>query len=145
MKKNLTNYAYEELRSRVLSNQLLVGHYYLEQKLADQIKVSRTPLREACIRLVEEGLVDIIPRKGIYIRPISIKELQEIYEVIAGLELQSLSLLTAQHCQGEVWYQMARHVKGLNKLYPPITSKHGWNTILGFTTPYSDCRAIKPY
>ncbi|CCN33610.1 putative HTH-type transcriptional regulator in the TAR-I ttuE-ttuC'intergenic region [Vibrio nigripulchritudo SO65] len=117
MKKSLTEFAYQRLRTMILSNELEVGHYYLEQSLADGIDVSRTPLREACIRLVQEGLVEIVPRRGIYIKPISIKELQEIYEVIAGLELQALRLIKHEHCHGEHWNSMALHVEGLNTAF----------------------------
>ncbi|MEF1310132.1 GntR family transcriptional regulator [Vibrio mytili] len=125
MKKNLTEIAYEKLRSMILGNELKVGQYYLEQYLADNIDMSRTPIREACIRLTQEGLVDIVPRRGIYIRPISIVELKEIYDVIAGLELQAIRSIEASHLKGALWQELTMHVEGLNTAFDN-NDKESW-------------------
>ncbi|KXF82943.1 GntR family transcriptional regulator [Enterovibrio coralii] len=114
MKKKLTETAYQTVRQMVLSNELEVGNYYLEEALAERIQVSRTPLREACIRLAQEGLVELVPRRGVFIKPISVEELKEIYEVIAALELQAIRLLSVEHCKGTSWETLREHVEGLN-------------------------------
>ncbi|CZF81546.1 putative HTH-type transcriptional regulator YdfH [Grimontia celer] len=125
MKKKLTETAYHTLREMVLSNELEVGHYYLEEALAERLQISRTPLREACIRLSQEGLVDMVPRRGVFIKPISLEELKEIYEVIAALELQSIRLLQSEHCQGEDWEALRFHVEELNRALKE-ENKEGW-------------------
>lgn len=117
MKKSLTQIAYDNVRVMILSNQLKVGHYYLEQALANEIEMSRTPLREACIRLVEEGLIDLVPRRGIYIRPISTIELKEIYDVIAGLELQAIRSINSNSLFSKDWHNMGQHIQGLNAAF----------------------------
>ncbi|MCF7353173.1 GntR family transcriptional regulator [Vibrio sp. CK2-1] len=117
MKKNLTEIAYDKLRGMILGNELKVGHYYYEQILADTIDMSRTPVREACIRLTQEGLVDIVPRRGVYIRPISIVELKEIYDVIAGLELQAIRSIEKHHLAGPLWLELTDHVEGMNTAF----------------------------
>lgn len=90
-KTKLSDQVFENLRRMVLENDLKVGNYYLEQELAEQLGASRTPLREAAIRLEQEGLVEIIPRRGIFIRPVSAEEMNEIYELLSWLETAAIS------------------------------------------------------
>jgi len=59
---------------------------YLQQELADALGMSRTPVREALIRLSEERLVVLVPRHGVRVLPISADDMREIYELLAELE-----------------------------------------------------------
>ncbi len=95
-KAKLSNQVFQKLRSMVLDNELKVGHYYLEQQLAEQLGSSRTPLREAAIRLEQEGLLEIVPRRGIYIKPILAPEMAEIYQVLSWLETAAISIACQQ-------------------------------------------------
>lgn len=90
-KTTLSDQVFVQLRGMVLDNDLKVGHYYLEQELAKRLGASRTPLREAAIRLQQEGLVEIVPRRGVYIKPILAPEMAEIYEVLSWLETAAIS------------------------------------------------------
>ena len=87
----LTEQVFSQLRELVLTNQLQVGGYFLEQELAQMLGSSRTPLREAVIRLEQEGLVTIVPRRGVYIRPVSADEMHDIYEVLSWLEAAAIA------------------------------------------------------
>lgn len=78
--------AYDNLRRRILSNALPPGARFLEPELAQQLGMSRTPVREALIRLEAEGLVRIIPRRGIQIAPVTAQAMEEIYEIVTALE-----------------------------------------------------------
>jgi DNA-binding GntR family transcriptional regulator len=78
--------AYDILRRRILSNDLPPGARFLEPELAQQLGMSRTPVREALIRLEAEELVRVIPRHGIQIAPISVHVMEEIYEIVTALE-----------------------------------------------------------
>ncbi|WP_426415201.1 GntR family transcriptional regulator [Aestuariirhabdus sp. LZHN29] len=93
-KPKLSEQVFNRLRSMVLNNELRVGNYYLEQELAEQLGTSRTPLREAAIRIEQEGLVTIVPRRGIFIRPISAKEMKDIYEILSCLEVAAITTLS---------------------------------------------------
>lgn len=84
--------AYRELRRRILENELPVGEQYLEQEVAELLKMSRTPIREALVRLANEGLVEIRPRHGMRVRPISIEDVREIYELLTALESSAAGL-----------------------------------------------------
>ncbi|MEH6727225.1 MAG: GntR family transcriptional regulator [Hyphomicrobiales bacterium] len=65
------------LRQRILRLQLKPGEALSEKELSVQLGVSRTPVREAFIRLSEEGLVDIFPQRGTLVSPIRMDEIKE--------------------------------------------------------------------
>jgi GntR family transcriptional regulator, rspAB operon transcriptional repressor len=62
------------------------GDFLAEVQLARECKTSRTPIREACNRLSQEGWIARIPRKGYLVPPISVRDLVEIYEYRKLLE-----------------------------------------------------------
>lgn len=88
-----TQWAYAELKARIMDNRLEAGQSYLEQALAEELGVSRTPLREAALRLESEGFVTIRPRLGILVRPISAEDMAEIYDILTALEPFAARLL----------------------------------------------------
>lgn len=81
-----TAVAYQWLRQRILDNEFAPGTQILEQRLADQIGISRTPVREALIQLQQDGLVEIVPRHGVRILPLSPDDMREIYAILTNLE-----------------------------------------------------------
>jgi DNA-binding GntR family transcriptional regulator len=78
--------AYQRLRAQILDNTLPPGFRALEQELADRLGISRTPVREALIRLQKEGLVEVIPRHGMQVLPVSPTDMADIYVVLTALE-----------------------------------------------------------
>jgi DNA-binding GntR family transcriptional regulator len=78
--------AYAALRKRILDNDYPPGHQALESELALQLGISRTPVREALIRLANEGLVEVVPRHGMRVLPVSPTDMREIYVVLTALE-----------------------------------------------------------
>ena len=83
---NATNHAYAELKRRINCNELPAGKLFKQQSLAEMLDISRTPAREALIRLEEEGLIEIRPRHGVRVKPVTLDELAGIYEVLMVLE-----------------------------------------------------------
>lgn len=86
--KTLTELAYQSIKKDILAWHIKPGDCVSEQQLADQLGISRTPVREALQTLARDGLVTIIPRKGTFVREISVEDIVEIYnlrEVIEGL------------------------------------------------------------
>lgn len=77
---------YERLRQAMLNGQLKPGHRLIERKLAEQLGVSRTPVREAIRMLELEGLVAHLPRVGAVVAGVTDKEVLEIYRIRAVLE-----------------------------------------------------------
>ncbi len=94
--KSLVELAYDEIKDRILTNAYPPGHQALEQEVAADLGVSRTPVREALIRLENEGLVRLIPRRGMRVTPLSPDDMREIYEVLTAVETMAVELLARQ-------------------------------------------------
>ncbi|MCP4575498.1 MAG: GntR family transcriptional regulator [Deltaproteobacteria bacterium] len=74
------------LKDGILIGKLKGGEQLLEDKLRREFDVSRTPLREAFRILEKEGLVEILPWKGAFVRKISRKDIREVFPLRANLE-----------------------------------------------------------
>jgi DNA-binding GntR family transcriptional regulator len=85
--------AYREIKRRILDNEMTPGTVMLEEELGLLLGMSRTPVREAMIRLAEEGMVEIRPRHGMRVLPISADDMQEIYEILTALESKAAEML----------------------------------------------------
>ena len=77
------------------------GEVFTEEDLASMLKMSRTPAREAMLRLAKDGLVEVRPRHGMRIKPVSVADIREIYEVLTGLESTAAALAAQRHDQGD--------------------------------------------
>jgi DNA-binding GntR family transcriptional regulator len=84
---------YDAVKRRILDNEYPPGFQILEQALALQLGVSRTPVREALLRLQAERLVEIVPRHGMRVLPVSTADMQEIYDVLTSLEPMAVLLV----------------------------------------------------
>ena len=85
--------AYHDLRYRILTGRLAPGTTLLETELAALLSLSRTPVREAAIKLAEEGLVSIRARHGITVRDLSLRDVAEILDVFSALEIRAVALV----------------------------------------------------
>lgn len=85
-RSSLSQQAVDLLRERIYSHLLLPGQRLDEAVLADELGISRTPLREALKVLSTEGLVDLQPHRGCYVTELSLKDLEEIFPIMAMLE-----------------------------------------------------------
>jgi DNA-binding GntR family transcriptional regulator len=85
--------AYRVIRQRILDNAWAPGHQVLEQALALELGMSRTPVREACMRLANEGLVEVVPRHGMRVLPVSPSDMREIYQILTSLESMAAELV----------------------------------------------------
>lgn len=83
---SFSSQAYDKLKRRILDNEMTAGFQATELELTRMLGMSRTPVREAMIRLANEGLVEIRPRHGMRVLPVSAEDMQEIYEILTGLE-----------------------------------------------------------
>ncbi len=90
--KPLRDVVFETLRDAIITQVLKPGERLMEIQLADEMGVSRTPVREAIRKLELEGLVVMVPRKGAYVAGVSMKDIHEVYEVRAALEMLAVTL-----------------------------------------------------
>jgi DNA-binding GntR family transcriptional regulator len=82
----LTDRAYRELEEMIVTLQLSPGTVLSEQALAVRLKIGRTPIREALQRLARDGLVVIMPRRGIMVSEINLRLQLRLLEVRRELE-----------------------------------------------------------
>lgn len=82
LRDTIYTYFWEQIKNK----QFVPGEFINLNQLAQQLSVSRTPLREALLVLEAEGFVKILPKKGIYITPLSLVVAHSLYEIIGALE-----------------------------------------------------------
>lgn len=86
VRKTAVELVVDELRSRILSGQIAPGSALRQEALAEELGVSRIPLREAIRLLSSEGLVDLYPHKGAYVSMLSKDEVREFFDLRLRLE-----------------------------------------------------------
>lgn len=84
--KPLREIVFESMREAIISGVLKPGERLMEIQLADEMGVSRTPVREAIRKLELEGFVVMIPRKGAYVAGVTHKDVADVFEIRAALE-----------------------------------------------------------
>lgn len=93
---------YEALRDAIVNQTLKPGERLMETELAEEIGVSRTPVREAIRKLELEGYVVMIPRKGAYVSGLSIKDINEVFEIRGTLEALAAGLSAERATEEEI-------------------------------------------
>lgn len=91
-RQSFTELAYQKIRRQILDNEMPAGFQATEQDIAELLNMSRTPTREALLRLSQEGLIEIWPRHGMRVKYISVDDLREIYEILTALESAAAGL-----------------------------------------------------
>ena len=79
---------YENLKSRIIKNLINPGEPLNEGVLSKELKISKTPIREALQQLEKEGFIESIPAKGAFVSMISIQDIREIFEIREVLECE---------------------------------------------------------
>jgi DNA-binding GntR family transcriptional regulator len=90
---SLSQQAYRKLREKILNNELRPGRFFLEKELAALLGISRTPLKEALVKLENEGLIEVQPRHGMQVLPLSANDMAEVYQIITSLECEAVSII----------------------------------------------------
>ena len=95
----LKDHIYEILRETILDIDIYDAEADIrldERQLAEQLGISRTPIREALARLAQDGLVEIVPRKGVFIHRKSLDEILDMVVTWAALESMAAHLATSE-------------------------------------------------
>ena len=87
---------YEEIVRMIVSGELPSGAPLDEKALTEKLRVSRTPFREALGTLSKEGLIEIKPYRGFFVRSFSKKETEDLYELRKTLECFAVELAVPQ-------------------------------------------------
>ncbi|MBP2639209.1 MAG: rspR 3 [Firmicutes bacterium] len=92
----------ETLREAIVSGTLQPGERLMEIQLAEELGVSRTPVREAIRKLELEGFVVMIPRRGTYVADLSIKDVNEVFEIRTALDILAAGLAVERITEEEL-------------------------------------------
>lgn len=117
------SHVYEQLREQILSLELKPGAPLEEAKLAQALGGSRTPLREAIIRLAAEGLVEVLPNRGARVSSMELPQLQEHLEAFELLQ-RTATVLAAQR-------RSQRSLVELRRLCEAFEQRHAEGDVSG--------------
>lgn len=98
--KTLNSLAYDHLRELIHNRELSFNTIYSETKLAAQLSISRTPMRDALNRLARERYIDILPSRGFMLHKPDHTDVIEAYHVRMMIELYCGEILAAHSAQG---------------------------------------------
>jgi len=90
--ESLSDRAYRLLRAEIISCALKPGTEIGEQELAARLNMSKTPVREALARLIQEGLAEAFPRRGYRVTPVTVKDVNDLFLVRSALETLATEL-----------------------------------------------------
>ena len=91
---SLAKMAYDALHKSILKGELKPGEVYTEKALAEDLGISRTPVREALLELASHELVIFLPRKGVMINRFTASDVQEIFELRKIIETAAVEKVT---------------------------------------------------
>lgn len=84
--KSLPQDLFNKLRDDILQNKIKAGEKLTEQRICQEYKVSRTPVREAFQKLELDGLIEIIPNRGAFVLGLTRQDIEDMYELRAAYE-----------------------------------------------------------
>jgi DNA-binding GntR family transcriptional regulator len=114
-RQSFTEQAYQEIRRQILDNEMPAGFQITEQDMAARLEISRTPAREALLRLAAEGLIEIWPRHGMRVKHVSVDDLREIYEILTTMESTAAGLAARRDLPREALVEMRRAITEMDR------------------------------
>jgi DNA-binding GntR family transcriptional regulator len=98
---SLAEKAYYSIRDMIVSLRLRPGSVINERALVESLGIGRTPVREALRRLAQEQLVEVFPRRGMFVTTVEIRDLASLYEVRSALESYAARLAAERATDAE--------------------------------------------
>ncbi|MEK4306800.1 GntR family transcriptional regulator [Oceanobacillus oncorhynchi subsp. oncorhynchi] len=114
MKQNQTQIAYDYILNKITENKIPQGYPVIEEDFAQQLNMSRTPVREAIKLLSVEGFIDIFPRKGAFVKVLSAQDISDCYEMIEAIE-GMIAYLAAKNPSEEIIDQLNQYLDEMEK------------------------------
>ncbi len=131
--KPLREIVFETLREAIIQGRLKPGERLMEIQLAEEMGVSRTPVREAIRKLELEGFVVMVPRKGAYVASFSVKDIVDVFEIRAALEGLAAGL-AAERATEEELEEMERAVLQTHE----VSNGHDLNELVEKDTAFHE-------
>jgi DNA-binding GntR family transcriptional regulator len=119
---------YRQLKTDIFEFRLLPGARFSENEVAARARVSRTPVREALLRLQREGFLDVLPKSGWMVRPLDFDRFEHLYDARIVLELDAVRKLCTGELRGEPQDSPQLSLTALKKawLVPPKQRLSDW-------------------
>ena len=99
---NKKTFAYELLKRRIIAGELTAGTILNEADLAQELKIGKTPTREALIMLAHEGFVDALPRVGYVVTRLTFQDMLEIFALRILIEVEAIGIASERITEAEV-------------------------------------------
>ncbi len=131
--KSLTSIIFDRIREDILNDQYVTGSKIVEAKLADELGVSRTPVREALKQLELDGLVENIPNRGVVVKGISKQDISDIYTI-----RQAIEGIAATWCIERITESELAELKGIFDLMEFYTTKKDIEKISELNTKFHE-------
>lgn len=131
--KPLREIVFETLREAIINGLLKPGERMMEIQLAEELGVSRTPVREAIRKLELEGFVVMVPRKGAYVAGISMKDIADVFEIRAALEGLAAALAAERITEEEL-----EHLERLLVKIAECNEANDLNSLVDVDTEFHD-------
>ena len=160
-RENVREYAYRVLYDNIMNLHLVPGTAMSEQELSTMLSVSRTPVREAFIRLSQKGLLDVLPQRGTFVSKINTEQLAEFRFLRVTMETAVVALACREFPEEYMWklqqclkeqelYLRRRDVNGFfasdnqthSILYQGCGKPHIWQIIESSTADYMRARVL---
>jgi DNA-binding GntR family transcriptional regulator len=104
----LRQHVYEQIKHDIITCKLEPGEPVSENQFVDRFGVSKTPIREALTSLVQDGLLEYTPNRGFRVTPISVADIQEIFEARTFFEVEIFKLAVKKISDAEI-DELAKH------------------------------------
>ncbi|MEP3048020.1 MAG: GntR family transcriptional regulator [Roseibium sp.] len=104
--------AYVRLKADILNGGLPPGYQAPEPDFAERLQMSRTPVREALIRLEADGLIDLVPRRGARVLSVTTQDFFEIHQILSVLEGLAASIVSQRQIPEHSFEEMEAEIKG---------------------------------
>ena len=130
---SLTDEIVDIIRERILKGEYKIGEKIKENQIATELKVSRTPIREAFKQLENEGLIDYIPNRGCFAKGFTRQDIEDIYAVRKALEILAVEWAVNRITPEEI--QSLQDQSDLMEFY---TSRRDSKKVLEINTDFHD-------
>lgn len=123
---SLSRRVYQAMRRDIITGVHPAGEFLSEKDLADRYNSSRTPVREAAVRLQQENLVKIVPNRGYFITKISLQDLNDLYDYRAAVECACAELAAAKGINRE----LMEHLETLARTEYKVNDRQSYESFI---------------
>ena len=130
---SLTDEIVDIIRERILKGEYKIGEKIKENQIATELKVSRTPIREAFKQLETEGLIDYIPNRGCFAKGFTRQDIEDIYAVRKALEI-----LAVEWAVSRITSEQIQSLQDQSDLMEFYTARKDSKKVLEINTAFHD-------